>query len=344
MSNRMNSYERGVRVLVRFLLVCGAAGACTPAPATDTPTNAGCIIAYDENVWCNFVSYGAGPWQNGQIVRNPVPGLHPTIIVVHGGAWNTETFDVGTVPALLPGSAFHSGPVPSPISEWLMNRVVAGDGVFAINYRMADLGDPATQAPGAVLDVKLAVRWVKQHGSLYGLDPTRITLFGVSAGGQLTVAAASTIGVEGWEPAEIPEQTSTVESVVSLAGVYDFSVELLDPRTASPLDMAGAVAYLGCTPPGAVAPPDPCTDLATTPASPVNNVTSAGFHIPSLFLVTAGRSDPGDQVVSSAQYASYAAALTAAGRPFADCDIAGGNHFDLAWCLPQVGAWLDALP
>lgn len=74
------------------------------------------------------------------------------------------------------------------------------------------------------------------------------------------------------------------------------------------------------------------------------HVSSPGFHIPSLFLVTAGRSDLGDQVVSSAQYTAYSAALTAAGRPFADCDIPGGTHFDLAWCLPQVGAWLDALP
>ncbi len=344
MSNQMKSYHLGRRLLVELWLVCGFGGACTPQPATGVPGTAPCVVAYDDHVWCNAVSYGSGVWQNGQIVRNLNGGLHPVIIVVHGGAWDSGSFDTGVVPALLPGSAFNSEPVPSPISSWLMDRVAVGDAVLAINYRMATVGDSATEVPGAVLDVKLAVRWVKENGSLYGLDPTRITLFGVSAGGQLAVTAASTIGLDGWEPSELPEQTSSVENVVSLAGVYDFSVELLDPRANRPLDMAGAAAYLGCSLPGGVSPPDPCGDLASSPASPATHVSSPGFHIPSLFLVTAGRSDPGDQVVSSAQYTAYSAALTAAGRPFADCDIPGGTHFDLAWCLPQVGAWLDALP
>jgi len=344
MSDRPNPNSIARRVVVGIGLVCVFGGACTPTPYSEGPSGSGCVVAYDDNVWCNWVSYGSGASQNGQIVRSLAPGLHPVIIVVHGGSWTQGNFDPGTVPPLLPGSAFHDGPVPSPISTWLMDRVASGYGLFAINHRMASPDVPGTQAPGAVLDVKLAVRWVKQTGALYGLDPARVTLLGTSSGGHLAVTAASTIGVEGWEPTEIPEQTSTVESVVSLAGIFDFSAELLDPRNVNPLDIASAAMFLGCSIPGGFVPPDPCTDLATTPASPVNNVSSPGFHIPSLFLVTAGRAGPGDQWVSSAQYASYAAALTAAGHPFEDCDDPVGNHFQFDYCMPELNAWLDALP
>lgn len=58
----------------------------------------------------------------------------------------------------------------------------------SVNYRLAQ----EAQFPGAISDVKAAVRFLRAHADEYGFDASRIAIWGESAGGYLAVAAAVT--------------------------------------------------------------------------------------------------------------------------------------------------------
>ncbi len=90
----------------------------------------------------------------------------PCVIVVHSGGWNSG----------------ERGELPS------FNRWLAGHGyaVAAISYRLA----PGAIWPAQRDDIVAAVAYVRAHAGSLGVDPTRIVLFGRSAGGQLVEATA----------------------------------------------------------------------------------------------------------------------------------------------------------
>lgn len=101
-------------------------------------------------------------------------GLHPAVVFLHGGG-----FRAGTRSSFAPGEqAF--GPT---------GRALARNGlaVFAIDYRLA----PQFRFPAAEQDGLAAVRWVRRHAHDLGVDRARLGLFGVSAGGNLAVLAAT---------------------------------------------------------------------------------------------------------------------------------------------------------
>lgn len=58
----------------------------------------------------------------------------------------------------------------------------------SVNYRLAQ----ETPFPGALSDVKAAIRFLKAHADEYGFDAERIAIWGESAGGYLAVAASVT--------------------------------------------------------------------------------------------------------------------------------------------------------
>lgn len=62
----------------------------------------------------------------------------------------------------------------------------SGGAVLALDYRLA----PEHRFPTAVDDSWAAMRWLAQHGSALGLDPSRIAVGGDSAGGTLAAVAA----------------------------------------------------------------------------------------------------------------------------------------------------------
>ncbi|MCB1226677.1 MAG: alpha/beta hydrolase [Verrucomicrobiales bacterium] len=92
----------------------------------------------------------------------------PGILMIHGGGWIGGSKE-----------AFH------PMAEALARR---GWVVVATSYRLA------TEAPfpGAVLDVKASLRWMRAHASEWKLDPEKIGAVGGSAGGHLAGMIATT--------------------------------------------------------------------------------------------------------------------------------------------------------
>ena len=96
------------------------------------------------------------------IGRDPAPG----VIVVHSGGWDNGARDE------LPD-----------FDRWLARR---GYAVAAITYRLA----PGATWPAPRDDILAAAAFLQAHAVALGVDPTRLVLFGRSAGGQLAEATA----------------------------------------------------------------------------------------------------------------------------------------------------------
>ena len=91
-------------------------------------------------------------------------GLHPAVIVVHGGGFvsgNSRN-----------GSEAYTADFLAP----------AGYAVFSINYRLA----PGATFADMIADVQRSIRFVRHNASRYSVDPGRIALLGGSAGGYLS--------------------------------------------------------------------------------------------------------------------------------------------------------------
>ena len=101
-------------------------------------------------------------------------GRRPVMVWLHGGAWRT-------------GHNAVAGTIGTTLAR--DNDVV----VVTVNYRLGALGwlahpalaDPATGAAAnwGLQDQVAALRWVQDNITAFGGDPTRVTLFGQSAGG-----------------------------------------------------------------------------------------------------------------------------------------------------------------
>jgi len=101
----------------------------------------------------------------------------PVLLQIHGGGW-------------LIGHKRQQG-------RPLMNRMAAGGWVcVAINYRLA----PKAKMPAQIVDVKLALAWIRAHIAEYGGDPGRVVVTGGSAGGHLSAMTALTMNDPRYQP------------------------------------------------------------------------------------------------------------------------------------------------
>ena len=108
----------------------------------------------------------------------------PLLVWVHGGAWR-----FGTNQALR--DTILSTPTgEQPNAQALMRAAFqqAGWAVASINYRYSH----QALFPGALHDVKEAVRFFRANAHEFGIDPRRIAVAGGSAGGHLSMLAAYT--------------------------------------------------------------------------------------------------------------------------------------------------------
>ena len=129
------------------------------------------------------------------------PGPVPAVLHLHGGGWTL-------------------------FSKWPVANVFlarAGFVTLSADYRLA----PGATFPAQLHDVKTAVRWIRAHAGELGVDPSRIGVWGVSAGGHLAGLLGTTPHLPEWEGLEggWPEQSSEVQAVGNVCGVMDF----LDP-------------------------------------------------------------------------------------------------------------------
>lgn len=108
----------------------------------------------------------------------------PLLVWVHGGAWR-----FGTNQALR-DTILRTPDGEQPNTQALMRAAFqqAGWAVASINYRYSH----QALFPGALHDVKEAVRFFRANAHEFGIDPQRIAVAGGSAGGHLSMLAAHT--------------------------------------------------------------------------------------------------------------------------------------------------------
>lgn len=126
-------------------------------------------------------------------------GPFPVIVSIHGGSWTSGTRDQGLA----------------------VIQVERGYAVANIDYRLA----PKSIWPAQVEDAKAAVRWLRANARRFDLDPWRIGVIGLSAGGHIGAVLGTSSGVAALEGIELgnPDQSSRVQAVVDYFGPSDLT-------------------------------------------------------------------------------------------------------------------------
>ena len=128
------------------------------------------------------------------------PGTNrPAIMQIHGGAW-------------IIGDKREQG--------WPLIGHLAANGwvCFNVNYRLS----PAATWPEHLIDLKYALKWIRERADEYGIDPGFVAVTGGSAGGHLTAMMALSANDPEYQPGFEGVDT-TVQAAVPVYAVYDFT-------------------------------------------------------------------------------------------------------------------------
>jgi acetyl esterase/lipase len=245
------------------------------------------------------LTYEVLPWYRPMHLDLYLPAgkgaRRPLVVYIHGGGW-------------MSGHPRQSG----AFENWPgVLALIASRGyvVASVEYRLS--GEAAF--PAAIQDVKAAIRWLRANAAEYGIDPSRVVVWGGSAGGHLAALDAVTCGVASLGPisekgAQVaPEgpQGDCVQGLVTWYGVFDFR---------QPRPKVGRVVerFLGCSAGG-------CTAAQLAAASPATYVKSG--EPPALLIVGSA-----DNVVGAQQSRDFDALLRSKGDPVQLLIIPGVNH------------------
>jgi acetyl esterase/lipase len=200
----------GIVVALCVLVSSAIASAATVIPST-RPAFAAVIPWMPKGFHAvrdlNYGSHG----RHSQMLDVYVPDIptppRPAMVWIHGGGWN-------------------SGDKSAPPGMGLLLR---GYVVISINYRLSS----EAVFPAQIFDCKAAVRFIRSHAREFDIDPSRIGVWGDSAGGQLAALMGATNGRADYEGAEgNPGFSSAVQAVCDWFGPSDF-LQAADQRDAS---------------------------------------------------------------------------------------------------------------
>lgn len=156
--------------------------------------------------------------------QNPL-AIHPAILWFHGGGFR-------------PGNDKRQVYIP----RFARAFAALGYAGVAPDYRVrSDTSDLAATVRDAVADGRAALRWVRENGAEYGLDPRRLVLAGGSAGGMLVLNLVH----DAAEP--IDAQADGVVDVFDLWGTPSPAARLFDrvnPRSPHTLIIHGTADAL----------------------------------------------------------------------------------------------------
>ncbi|MDP8923973.1 MAG: S9 family peptidase [Chloroflexota bacterium] len=170
------------------------------------------------------IGYGPDPLQFGDLRVPADPGLHPVVVVVHGGFWRAQ-YDLAHV------------------SHLCTDLTARGVATWSLEYRR--LGQPFGGWPGTFHDVALGADALRDIAPAYDLDLTRVATVGHSAGGQLALWLAGRHRLPPASPLASPSPLP-IRWAVALAGVVDL-------RLAWELNLGdGVVPHFMGGPPSAV--------------------------------------------------------------------------------------------
>jgi dienelactone hydrolase len=181
--------------------------------------------------------------------------------------------------------------------------------------------------PANIVDAKTVVRWAVANASQYGIDPNRVGVWGIAAGGNISALLGTSDGVAAVENSSegYPGVSNRVTAFVDFYGETDY-VALARTPAACTTDYTN---LFGCS-------PDSCPELAAT-ASPTPYVTRDDAAA----LIVHGNADC---AVPIGQSSALNDALQHAGVPSTLLTVNGGHGgppFVTDDVLTQVDAFLD---
>jgi acetyl esterase/lipase len=197
----------------------------------------------------------------------------------------------------------------------------AGFVVASVQYRT--ITDGANYRDG-VADVKSAIRYLRANADRYGIDPSRVAVWGESAGGYIAAMVGVTNGVKTFDIGDNLDQRSDVQAVIDKFGASDTSTLFADfdsqARDANNAKGNPIAQYIGL---------DPTTHLldtrvATTDANPLTYIKAGAPP----FLIFHGSQD---RLVSPSQTLTLHKALIAAGANSTRYVLEGAGHGDLSF-------------
>ncbi len=201
---------RNTPLALGFLLAlagCSMSDDTPPAPAASTAAAAPAklmvwpdLLERERPAPTTSIRYGDKALQLVDLWLPEGKGPHPTVLMVHGGCWQTEIADRRFM---------------AWISDDLRRRGIA---VWNIDYRGVD--KEGGGYPGTFQDVGAAIDRLPQEAARLRLDPSRSVVVGHSAGGHLALWAAARDRL----PPDSPLRGAAPfvpRSTVSLAGIGD---------------------------------------------------------------------------------------------------------------------------
>jgi len=124
---------------------------------------------------------------------------NPAVIMIHGGGWRSGNKN----------------------QMQFLGREIAAKGytTFAIEYRLS----LEAKYPTAVIDVKNAIKFIKDNASKFNIDPNKIAILGCSSGGQMAALIGTTNGNKMFEDASFKSKSSSkVHAIIDVDGVLAF--------------------------------------------------------------------------------------------------------------------------
>ena len=135
----------------------------------------------------------AGRMLMARIYRPNGAGPFPTVLDLHGGAWNAK----------------------DRRAEEPMDRALAASGVLVVAIDMTLA--PEAPYPACVQDANYAVRWLKSKAASWNGDPSKIGIYGSSSGGHVGELLAMRPGDARYNAIPLPEAPKLDASVAYVA-------------------------------------------------------------------------------------------------------------------------------
>ena len=120
----------------------------------------------------------------------------PTVLLIHGGAWNSGSKE----------------------NERVMAQHLALNGFvsISISYRLSI----EAPYPAAVLDIKSAIKWARKNAKKFHIDPDRLAILGASSGAQLATLVGVTPNNSIYNNSSL--FSDDVQAIINIDGIVSF--------------------------------------------------------------------------------------------------------------------------
>lgn len=167
------------------------------------------------------IAYGSNAMQRVDLWLPDGRGPHPTVLMVHGGCWQSAIAD-------------------RRIMDWIARDLGSrGIAVWNIDYRGVDRDGGGY--PGTFLDAAAAADALRDHAGRYALDVSNLVAAGHSAGGHLALWLAGRRRL----PTDSPLRAANplpIRTVISLGGLPDLEEAARPPGSGCGTEVIGRLS------------------------------------------------------------------------------------------------------